>query len=105
VKTPAEELLEKKLEARGTGGATTLYAMYLQWHVRQAIKCGFDVETEVLRIPSSRNWAVIGRRRVPTSSDEDKDFKTIALSMIEEVRERGIFKTRKPEGKAGLDHH
>lgn len=60
-KTPAEEELQRKLEARGSGGATSLYATFLQWHFRQALACGFDAETEVLRIPSSRNWAIIGK--------------------------------------------
>ncbi|KAG8980030.1 tRNA(Ser) Um(44) 2'-O-methyltransferase [Tulasnella sp. 425] len=58
-KSPAEEELERKLEVRGKGGSTSLYGTYLQWHLREGFECGFEVETEVLRIPSSRNWAMV----------------------------------------------
>lgn len=59
-RTPAEEAFERKLEARGTGGAKSLYGTYLAWHLREGMNCGFDVETEALRIPSSRAWAIVG---------------------------------------------
>ncbi|KAG8994273.1 tRNA(Ser) Um(44) 2'-O-methyltransferase [Tulasnella sp. JGI-2019a] len=103
-KTPAEEVLEKKLEARGTGGSKSLYATYLAWHHREGVMCGFDVETEVLRIPSSRNWAIVGRKRFNDSTEANVKYQTYALSEITRVRDRGIFKTRIPEGKAGSGH-
>ncbi|KAF9240412.1 hypothetical protein BU15DRAFT_87642 [Melanogaster broomeanus] len=50
---------------------------------------GWKVECDTLRIPSTRNWAIIGMSR--------------ALDIIHDVVQRGAFKTRQPEGKAG-DH-
>ncbi|KAG8911944.1 tRNA(Ser) Um(44) 2'-O-methyltransferase [Tulasnella sp. 408] len=104
-KLPAEEELERKLEARGPGGSTSLYGTYLQWHLHEAFECGFDVETEVLRIPSSRNWALIGRRNVVATPDEQERRREAAFAKIKAVQERGLFKTRSPEGKATQEHH
>ncbi|KAG8862936.1 tRNA(Ser) Um(44) 2'-O-methyltransferase [Tulasnella sp. 330] len=104
VKTPSEEALERKLEARGTGGAKSLYGTYLAWHFREGINCGFDVETEALRIPSSRAWAIIGRKHLEETTQANLKYEAYALNEIARVRDRGIFKTRIPEGKAGGGH-
>ncbi|KAF8868589.1 DUF1613 domain-containing protein [Gymnopilus junonius] len=106
---------DKKFERSSTpsfplpGGTSTLakgsnkssYSMYRIWLATLALHCGWEVETETLRIPSTRNWAIIGRRRLSSMLTEE------ALShvenIIEDVQARGLFKTRKPEGKAG-DH-
>ena len=91
-----------------------MYAVFLQWHLKQAVELGFDVETEVLRIPSSRNWAIVGKPsfrdwdwdawvltnvsgRRPTGQDETP-YREKVLAMVDEVRRRGLFKTRVPEG-------
>ncbi|KIO29345.1 hypothetical protein M407DRAFT_21569 [Tulasnella calospora MUT 4182] len=104
-KLPAEEELERKLEARGKGGSTSLSGTYLQWHLHEGIECGFDVETEVLRIPSSRNWALIGRRKVAVTADEEEKHRQAAFAKVKAVQERGSFKARSPEGKAAQEHH
>jgi len=44
-----------------------------------------------------------GRRRTEKNKEEEDEAKRRVESILESVRERGIFKTRKPEGKAG-DH-
>lgn len=62
IRYPAEEVLERKLVARGPGDATSMYSTYLAWLYREAIEYGFEVESEVLRIPSSKNWAIVGER-------------------------------------------
>jgi tRNASer (uridine44-2'-O)-methyltransferase len=44
-----------------------------------------------------------GRKRIGTTEEEGEKVIRNALEIVESVRERGIFKTRRPEGKAG-DH-
>jgi tRNASer (uridine44-2'-O)-methyltransferase len=44
-----------------------------------------------------------GRRRTEKNKEEEDEAKRRVESILESVRERGIFKTRKPEGQAG-DH-
>ncbi|KAG9015950.1 tRNA(Ser) Um(44) 2'-O-methyltransferase [Tulasnella sp. 427] len=100
----AEKELEQKLEARGKGGSTSLYGTYLQWHLREGFDCGFDVETEVLRIPSSRNWAMIGRSRLGSTPAEKATYRDAAFAKVQAVQERGSFKTRHPEGKSAPAH-
>ncbi|KAG8965388.1 tRNA(Ser) Um(44) 2'-O-methyltransferase [Tulasnella sp. 419] len=101
--TEAEQEFERKLEA--AGGKTTLYATYLLWLFRQGLECGFEVETECLRIPSTRNWAFLCRRRLnPDHTKEQERYLTHVQSLVEQVKTRGIFKPRTPEGKAGRDH-
>ncbi|KAL5524256.1 TRM44 [Sanghuangporus sanghuang] len=75
------------------------YAAYRVWLACLGIQCGWIAESEMLRIPSTRNWALVGRKRC---GDESRSIEN-ALAIIQQVRERGLFKTRRPEGKAG-DH-
>ncbi|KAI0266834.1 hypothetical protein BC834DRAFT_969341 [Gloeopeniophorella convolvens] len=84
------------LGGEGTGSS---YAQYRVWLAALSVHCGWAVEVEVLRIPSTRNWAIVGRTRV---GDEDEAEHNVE-ELIEGVRRRGQFKTRRPEGKAG-DH-
>ena len=78
VLSPEEEELERKLKYDEKDGRLGLYACELTWPVfrcflfkfRQqayvlwlaglSTKCGFVVESEALRIPSTRNRAIIG---------------------------------------------
>ncbi len=54
-----------------TKGASA-YASLVEWVYEIARDCGWDTETEMLRIPSTRNTALVGRRRIgPTCSDVD----------------------------------
>ncbi|KAJ7141139.1 hypothetical protein C8R44DRAFT_604377 [Mycena epipterygia] len=79
---------------------TSGYAQYRIWLARLSRHCGWEAEAEVLRIPSTRNWAVVGRRRM--GSEEEAQAHVDAISQA--VRDRGIFKTRTPEGKGGKEH-
>jgi tRNASer (uridine44-2'-O)-methyltransferase len=42
------------------GSNTSSYSMYRIWLASLSSFCGWEVECEVLRIPSTRNWAIIG---------------------------------------------
>lgn len=47
------------LGAEGQGG--TSYSKYRIWLAYLSQACGWKVECEMLRIPSTRNWAIVGR--------------------------------------------
>lgn len=51
------------LDRLGLGGdpnAHSGYHAYRVWLAKLALACGWDVECDVLRIPSTRNWAILG---------------------------------------------
>ncbi|KAH7409333.1 uracil-O(2)--methyltransferase [Cadophora sp. MPI-SDFR-AT-0126] len=52
-------------------GSSSAYASLVAWVSRLAKYCGWDVEKEMLRIPSTRNTALIGRRRAIPFEDVD----------------------------------
>jgi len=87
-------------DGEGEGGSgSSSYALYRVWLAALSVHCGWTVEVEVLRIPSTRNWAIVGRKRVGSLDAASHNIE----ELIESVRKRGQFKTRRPEGKAG-DH-
>ncbi|KAJ7688667.1 hypothetical protein B0H17DRAFT_1202760 [Mycena rosella] len=92
--------LVETLNLGADNGNTSGYAQYRIWLARLSRHCGWEVECEVLRIPSTRNWAIVGRRR--TRSQEEAQANVDAI--LQGVQDRGIFKARTPEGKAGKDH-
>lgn len=50
----------ESLNLGGGGKFTSSYSAYRIWLARLTSWCGWEVETEVLRIPSTRNWALVG---------------------------------------------
>ena len=44
----------------GDGSITSSYAQYRIWLASLTVHCGWKVDCETLRIPSTRNWALIG---------------------------------------------
>ncbi|KIJ63861.1 hypothetical protein HYDPIDRAFT_175865 [Hydnomerulius pinastri MD-312] len=80
------------------GGHQSQYSMYRIWLASLSQWLGWKIECDTLRIPSTRNWAIIGRERL---SEGEKTYTARALDIIQDVVQRGAFKTRKPEGKAG----
>ncbi|KAI5917540.1 hypothetical protein F4810DRAFT_696107 [Camillea tinctor] len=48
------------------GKSISAYSSLVEWVTQIAIDCGWEVETEMLRIPSTRNVGLIGRHRVNT---------------------------------------
>jgi len=87
LRTPQGEELEEQLgETRKSA-----YGSYLCWLLRLGSECGFVGEVEALRLPSTRNYAIVGRKRDPVF---DTTGKEVAASLFDEVRRRGLFKTR-----------
>ncbi|KAF5381415.1 hypothetical protein D9757_009072 [Collybiopsis confluens] len=80
-------------------GSMSGYAMYRVWLATLSVHTGWEVECETLRIPSTRNWALVGRKPSPLVA-HDKAMDNIR-QIIRNVKERGVFRPRKPEGKAG----
>ncbi|KAF7898714.1 hypothetical protein EAF00_005160 [Botryotinia globosa] len=56
---------------KGSGGTPSAYASLVAWVAGLAEGCGWEVEKEWLRIPSTRNAALIGRRRKLNYEDID----------------------------------
>lgn len=50
----------KSLNLGGGGNHKSSYSMYRIWLASLSMHCGWQVECEVLRIPSTRNWAIVG---------------------------------------------
>lgn len=48
------------LNLGGDGKFTSSYSAYRIWLARLTSWCGWEIETEALRIPSTRNWALVG---------------------------------------------
>lgn len=48
--------------------SASAYSSFVEWVKQIAHDCGWDVETEMLRIPSTRNTGIIGRHRLESSS-------------------------------------
>ncbi|KAF8979067.1 hypothetical protein BDQ17DRAFT_1394613 [Cyathus striatus] len=63
---------EKEEEELGlTGpGKKSAYATYRLWLARLSAYCGWLVEANTLRVPSTRNWGVVGRRRGKVPPEE-----------------------------------
>lgn len=49
------------LNLAGDGNRSSSYSMYRIWLASLSLHCGWQVECEMLRIPSTRNWAIIGK--------------------------------------------
>jgi len=48
------------LNLGGEGSNKSSYSMYRIWLAELSLYCGWEVECETLRIPSTRNWAIVG---------------------------------------------
>ncbi|KAF5324132.1 hypothetical protein D9619_011305 [Psilocybe cf. subviscida] len=101
----AEEAFIETLNLGGDGSGNShksAYSQYRIWLARLSAHCGWEVECETLRMPSTRAWAVVGRRK---AGDEKKQVVALAnaRAIVDDVKRRALFKTRRPEGKAG-DH-
>lgn len=56
---PSTEFIEE-LNLGGDGVYVSAYSMYRIWLASLSLHCGWEVECETMRIPSTRNWALIG---------------------------------------------
>jgi tRNASer (uridine44-2'-O)-methyltransferase len=56
---------------KDVGASSSAYASLVAWVTKLAGDCGWEVEKEMLRIPSTRNTAVLGRRRTTKFPEVD----------------------------------
>ncbi|KAK0390741.1 hypothetical protein NLU13_0244 [Sarocladium strictum] len=56
---------------RDKSKSSSTYASLVDWVTRIAEDCGWEVETEMLRIPSTRNTGLLGRRRAKGVSEDE----------------------------------
>ncbi|KAF8632689.1 hypothetical protein AX15_001742 [Amanita polypyramis BW_CC] len=92
----------ESLNLGGFGNNESSYSMYRIWLASLSLHCGWEVECENLRIPSTRNWALIGRNR--SKSPDGLQAVSNVNDIVLNVSERGIYKARTPEGKASYIH-
>jgi tRNASer (uridine44-2'-O)-methyltransferase len=86
----------------GGQSTSTSYAQYRIWLASLASYLGWQVEVENLRIPSTRNWTIVGRKRLDLEDAQDQGlglWMQRAAKIIEGIMDRGMFKVRLPEGK------
>ncbi|KAI0521134.1 hypothetical protein F5B22DRAFT_597763 [Xylaria bambusicola] len=53
------------------GKSASAYSSLVEWVKQIAHDCGWEVETEMLRIPSTRNTGILGRRRLESWASTD----------------------------------
>lgn len=113
----ADAFIESLNLGGDAGSSSSSYSAYRIWLAKLSLYCGWKVECENLRIPSTRNWAIIGKwmdvqemlfrslSNCILGRQQDKEniseITKNARGILDRIRERGIFKTRRPEGKAG----
>ena len=75
------------------------YGAYLAWLAQVGLECGWEWEKEGLRVPSTRGWGIVARKRWTREKGEVDACRVWALQQVEGVRARGVFKVREKEGK------
>ncbi|KAI9499658.1 hypothetical protein BDB00DRAFT_795015 [Zychaea mexicana] len=80
-KEEEEEKKKKKMTGGGSGGGK--YKAYTRYVKDIATQCGFQVEQDHLRIPSTKNIAVVGRKRLDPSLASSADRMAAAIRAIE----------------------
>lgn len=83
----------------GLESGLSRYKSYVMWLGWCGLMCGWEWEKESLRIPSTRGWGIVARKRWPKGQDEDRACRQWALDEVRGVRDRGEFKVRIKEGK------
>lgn len=72
------------------------YNAYLRYIAEQTIRAGWRPEREALRIPSTKCWAFVGRRRVHgAGSEEENEVQTWVRTMAQNTL--SDWQPRKPE--------
>lgn len=83
------------------GGRYHAYQLYL---AHLTLRCGFVPAREALRIPSTKNFGLVGGRapRSPGGTGRDQeDVRDEVRQLLAEVVRKGEWRARRPEGKAG----
>ncbi|KAJ2802209.1 tRNA(Ser) Um(44) 2'-O-methyltransferase [Coemansia guatemalensis] len=78
----------KKIDLKTAAGESRYYA-YLAYITELAEQCGFELEREFLRIPSTKNVAIVGRRRT-------SDARQVDIAKLMELGKQG-FAPRIPD--------
>lgn len=114
---------QKNAPPAGGGDASILggrYHAYQLYLAHLTLRCGFVPAREALRIPSTKNFGLVGGRSVkspgPTSprptlrhddpgqqQQQPDGVREEIAALVREVQRRGEWKARRPEGKAGDD--
>lgn len=84
-------------------GRAQAYQLYL---AHLSLLCGFVPEREALRMPSTKNFGLVGRKRLWDGIEDDSARQEAQQRVKDEVARmvesaRGQWVARKPEGKAG----
>ncbi|GAA5822038.1 hypothetical protein JCM11251_004837 [Rhodosporidiobolus azoricus] len=90
------------------------YIAYQLYLAHLTLLCGFLPEREALRIPSTKNYGMVGRRRLWSLGGQEgggveeekkerlrEETRERVRELCEKVGRKGEWKARKPEGKAG----
>ncbi|GAA5929882.1 hypothetical protein JCM10213_002813 [Rhodosporidiobolus nylandii] len=91
-------------QERDSGGRYIAYQLYL---AHLSLSCGFVAEREALRIPSTKNYGMVGRRRTweglgeEEARQERERVRERVRELVQAVESRGEWTARRPEGKAG----
>lgn len=70
------------------------YASLVDWVARIAEDCGWELETEALRIPSTRNIGLVGRTRTTAAADVDVDAVVAKYGGTAEYYENAVKLTK-----------
>jgi tRNASer (uridine44-2'-O)-methyltransferase len=71
-------------ESDGSGSGIIInssYALFRVWLAALSVHCGWAVEVEVLRIPSTRNWAIVGEHNSVGDGSFFVFFSSLGLSL------------------------
>lgn len=80
------------------------YAAYLNYIADLTLRSGWRVEREALRVPSTKNWAFVGRNRIwDNSSKMDVEKEQELREWIMEIASEEL-KSWKPRSGEGKDH-
>jgi len=82
----------------GEDGSNSSYARYRRWLAAISWQAGWEVECDTLRIPSTRNWAIIGRK-MRCFSEECEHPIAFCKGILAQVKENNLWKARSPEGR------
>lgn len=86
--------------AREKGGR---YNAYLTYIAEQTVRAGWRPEREALRIPSTKCWAFVGRKRTWTGQEDEQEQEDIIKDWIRQIA-AGSKSTWKPRESEVKDH-
>lgn len=79
------------------------YSAYLNYIAEITMKSGWRIEREALRVPSTKNWAFVGRHRIWRGQNDEEAREEQIKRWIKEIAKESL-KTWKPRAAEGKDH-